>query len=440
MNKYSRIAILLLVIALSLQVTNLHMPYPNTETYIIGFYENVVTQSTVHDLITHYNLSNPYIYSSINGMSANIQSDQLPTLQNDPRIAFIEQNTLQYNAAQEIPTGMQRIFATMNINLAIDNIDDRRVDVDVAILDSGIDFHHPDLNVVGGTNCVSPDDEPLPDTYCQLDGEGGNYDDYNYHGTHVAGIVGALDNDFGIVGVAPGARLWAVKVMNEDYGAKTTDVIAAIDWVIQRGDIEVINLSLYSWGYSLGYETAIEAAVEAGITVVVAAGNESDDASNYGPANIPNAITVSAIADYDGLDGSLSTTPYPELNGCPDYTDDSLADFSNWGDIVDIAAPGTCILSTIPVEYGGYEHVKGTSMAAPHVTGAVAILASQGYTPLEIEDILKTEGNYKWTDTSGDDTQEPLLDISNLEFFSPIFLEEIPKTPTPSPTRRSSPK
>jgi subtilisin family serine protease len=111
---------------------------------------------------------------------------------------------------QTVPTGIQRIFADTNANIDIDGTDDFRVDVDVAVIDTGVDFQHPDLNVVGGVNCAggSP--------FGQLHAGG---DDDHYHGTHVAGTIAAIDNGIGVVGVAPGARLWAVKVLNSRAAA-----------------------------------------------------------------------------------------------------------------------------------------------------------------------------------------------------------------------------
>ncbi|CAG0911367.1 unnamed protein product, partial [Cyprideis torosa] len=142
----------------------------------------------------------------------------------------------------------------------------------------------------------------------------GNADDDNGHGTHVAGIIGALDNDLGIVGVAPGARLWAVKVLDSSGSGANSGILAGIDWVVAQGDIEVINMSLGSkegkspflQQISQATNDAINAAVNVGITVVVAAGNSADDAADYTPANAPDAITVSALADFDGLPGGLA--------------------------------------------------------------------------------------------------------------------------------------
>ena len=254
------------------------------------------------------------------------------------------------------------------------------MDVDVAVIDTGIDLDHPDLNVVGGTNCVS---------FFSACGSGG--DDGNGHGTHVAGTIGALDNEIGVVGVAPGARLWAVRVLNNNGTGTTSQIIAGMDWVTARAStIEVANMSI-SGGGSTSLDSAANRMADAGVAVAVAAGNNDADASGYSPARATKVLTVSAIADYDGLPGGLGQPP---SNFCLDQ-DDTLADFSNWGSTIEIAAPGCRILSTYLS--GGYAWINGTSMASPHVAGALGLLASNGfqrnYTGVSgLYDTLKAEG------------------------------------------------
>lgn len=318
-------------------------------------------------------------------------------------------------SAQEIPTGIRRMFAAGNANLKIDG-NDERVDVDVAVLDTGIDLQHSDLNVAGGIDCtLKKGGGPFATYYC---GAGNGGDDDHYHGTHVAGTIAALDNGMGVVGVAPGARLWAVKVLNNQGSGYTSGIVAGIDWVVGRGNIEVINMSLGGEGISTAYKTAIDNAVSRGVVVVVAAGNSNADANNYSPAFVPSAITVSALADFNGQPGGGAAPT------CRADVDDTLASFSNWGSAVDIAAPGVCILSTYPIEQGNYATISGTSMAAPHVAGAAALLASTNRPTnaagvQAIRDNLVNSGNLNWVDDSGDGIQEQLLDVST---FSATFV------------------
>ena len=132
---------------------------------------------------------------------------------------------------------IRRIFATPTRRLGINGGDDYRVDVDVAVIDTGVDFQHPDLNVVGGVTCNNR--LPLSAT-CKSGG-----DDDHYHGTHVAGTIGALDNGIGVVGVAPGARIWPVKVLSSSGSGYSSQIIAGIDWVAANAStIEVANMSL----------------------------------------------------------------------------------------------------------------------------------------------------------------------------------------------------
>ncbi|MDJ0705560.1 MAG: S8 family serine peptidase [Leptolyngbyaceae cyanobacterium MO_188.B28] len=357
-----------------------------------------------------------HTYNSVlRGFAMELSAADLERIERDPRVAYVEEDLRVSVFAQETPTGIDRSFATANPNLDIDGIDDNRVDVDVAVLDTGIDDDHPDLNVVGGVDCSGG--IPFFRIVCR---DGG--DDDHYHGTHVAGTIGALDNGVGVVGIAPGARLWAVKVLNAQGSGFTSWIIAGIDWAVSQGNIEVINMSLGGAGRSNAYAEAIDNAVANGVVVVVAAGNSAADANNYSPAYVPNAITVSALADFDGVAGGGGAST------CRPDEDDTLANFSNYGSAVDIAAPGVCILSTYPLELGEYNTISGTSMAAPHVAGAAAILASGDNAPMnstdveEIRNTLLTNGNFNWTDDSGDGTKEPLLDLSDTNIFNPALV------------------
>lgn len=267
--------------------------------------------------------------------------------------------------AQEIPTGVRRAGTPVDednehLDLPQSLKNTLEANVDIAIIDTGIS-ELPDLNVVGGFNCTSSDINA--------------WQDDNGHGTHVAGIAAAKDNNDGIVGVAPGARLWAVKVLDANGSGSFSDVICGIDRVIGRGDIEVINLSL-SGEDRIGNCTSpplhrtICHAVDAGITVVAAAGNQSTNARKRVPAAYPEVMTVSAISDLDGQPGKLAS------GRCDGNRDDVFADFSNYGSPVDIAAPGVCIES---YRTGGSTvRFSGTSQAAPHVAGAAADFIASG--------------------------------------------------------------
>jgi subtilisin len=345
-----------------------------------------------------------FIYEhALKGFSIMVPPQAVGALEKNPNVKYVATDDIRYAVAQVVPTGIKRIFADTNENIGIDGNDDFRVDVDVAVIDTGIDFNHPDLNVVGGINCAAGN---IFRAKCIAGG-----DDDHSHGTHVAGTIGALDNDIGVVGVAPGARLWAVKVLNSRGSGYTSWIIAGIDWVAANaGTIKVANMSLSGSGYNQAEYDAINGAVSKGVAFAVAAGNADADACNYSPAGFDNVLTVSALADFDGDPGALGSPT------CRADQDDTLADFSNWGTCIDLAAPGVCILSTVPG--GGYDTFSGTSMASPHVAGALALLASS-YKPTNATDVynlydqVKNAGNYNWTDDSGDGIdEEPLLDVS----------------------------
>jgi subtilisin len=354
------------------------------------------------------------------GFAAHVPAGRLAALQRDPRVAYVERDDPVELFAQTIPTGVQRIFAPQNANIGIDGTDDVRVDVDVAVIDTGVDFQHPDLNVAGGVDCTvsSGGGPPWSRNYYCSASEGTGGDDDHYHGTHVAGTIGALDDGAGVVGVAPGARIWAVKVLDAQGSGYESGIVAGIDWVVERGGIEVANLSLGGSGFSQAEYDAIQGAVNAGVAFAVAAGNSAADAGNYSPAAFDNVLTVSALADFDGSPGGSGAPT------CRTDVDDTLADFSNVGSAVDIAAPGVCILSTYPIEQGSYGTISGTSMASPHVAGALALLASTD-PPANATEVhalyaaVKNAGNFDWIDDSGDGVKEPLLDVSDTTLFAP---------------------
>jgi subtilisin len=303
----------------------------------------------------------------------------LNIIKQDPNVAFIEQDKVVHINSQILPTGIKRIGADHSSAIAGNEVGD--VDADIAILDTGISLNHPDLNVyrqktfVAGTTTANDD---------------------NGHGTHIAGIAAAKDNSIGVVGVAPGARLWAVKVLDKDGGGAVSTIIKGIDYITQHaGEIDVANLSFGCDCSSPALDAAINSSVQAGITYTVAAGNDHKDASTFSPANDPNVIAVSAIADSDGkCGGTGGTTNHGN--------DDTLADFSNYGRVISMSAPGVNILSTY--KDNSYTTLSGTSMASPFVAGAAALYKSihQSASPSEVRRALLNEGSVAGTTCDGD--------------------------------------
>ncbi|MGW0802067.1 S8 family serine peptidase [Nonomuraea sp. NPDC002799] len=345
------------------------------------------------------------------GYTARLTSAAAERLRKSPNVLTVEADAEVSAFPQTVPTGVRRIFGPANPNLDIDGVDDVRIDVDVAVVDTGVDYTHPDLNVAARANCQTGS--------CVND----SGTDDNGHGSHVAGTVGALDNTVGPVGVAPGARIHGVKVLNSAGQGTLSAIAAGLNWVVARAStIEVVNLSLGCNGCSSSaISTAITNAVNAGIVVVVAAGNNHVNTSTFFPANHADVVTVSALTDNDGLPGGSGGSTL----SCRSETDldDTSAFYSNFGATVEITAPGTCIYSTWM--NGGYNTISGTSMASPHVAGAAGLLTSGTNKPttragaLAVRSTLISTGNSAWTDDSGDGVKEPLLDVHDATRYPP---------------------
>ena len=239
----------------------------------------------------------------------------------------------------------------------------------VAILDTGADLANPDLNVAGGVNCITAGAQPKDD---------------NGHGTHVAGIVAARNDGKGVTGVAPGTRIYAVKVLNNKSTGTLSQLLCGIDWVRANAaalGIRVANMSIAGTGANDNNcgntnqdaeHKAICSLTAAGVTVVAAAGNNAKSFATTIPAAYPEVLTATAMTDTDGLPGARGAPPACRKS----EKDDTAATYSNYAaNATDakhaIAAPGTCVVSDKPG--GGTATYFGTSQAAPHVAGALAL-------------------------------------------------------------------
>ncbi|MGB0166729.1 MAG: S8 family serine peptidase [Luteibaculum sp.] len=226
--------------------------------------------------------------------------------------------------SQFIPTGITRVGGAKTVSGKV-----------AWIIDSGIDGDHPDLLV----------DKTRSAFFLSQSGEN-SWEDNNGHGTHIAGTIGAIDNSIGVVGVAAGASVVAIKVLDGNGNGTVADVIAGIDYVVGTGNSgDVVNLSLAGPSSQILDDAVINAGAK-GFYMVIAAGNYADDVQKYSPARAQgtNVYTISAI------------------NG-----NDIYAAFSNYGNSVVYAAPGVNVTSTWL--NGEYSSISGTSMAAPHVAG-----------------------------------------------------------------------
>ncbi len=342
---------------------------------------------------------------ALDGLAIKASPAVLALIQADPAVLFVSPNLPATLDAQTLPTGVDRIDGDQSSTLSGDGRGS--VPINVAVIDTGIDITHPDLNVVGGKNCGA--------------GADASFDDHYGHGTHVAGIIGAKDNSEGVVGVAPGARLWAVRVTSAIGQGSTATALCGVDFVTSTrtdsdstNDIAVANMSLSFFGPKIGDDgncgltnhdvlhLAICASVAAGVTYAVAAGNSRSDFQNAIPASYSEVLTVTAMADFNGQPGGGASPT------CRSDVDDTYADFSSFATRASdqahtIAAPGVCILSSAAPNsliWGGanaplYGVLSGTSMATPHVTGTVALCifsgGCAGLTPAQITQKLRSD-------------------------------------------------
>jgi subtilisin len=369
-------ALAVLLIQMTLQV--LGQPVPGH--YIAVFKPGVPdAAAAARELANPLGLQVSMVYQhSIRGFAFHGNEQAAEALARNPRIAYVEQDQIAHiNTVPELPTGVRRAGIDETLLKAI-LPEGTPVAANIAIIDTGLQRNHPDLNVdldpggvrffftsVKGRTVITSDS---------------NWDDDNGHGTHVGGTAAANGQ---IVGIAPGARLTAVKVLNSNGSGHFSLVIAGVDWVAaQAHRIDVANMSL-GGGFSQAANDAVNSASASGVVFVVSAGNASSDAGQMSPASAESAITVSALSDLDGASGGLGTNPDTTKFGCRDssgavitpHADDTLACFSNFGAIVDVCAPGVLIKSTYL--NSGYKEASGTSMAAPHVAGAAALFIAR---------------------------------------------------------------
>ena len=310
-------------------------------------------------------------------------------------------------SAQVVRVAQRRVGLLASPTADVDGVDDRRIDVDIAVFDGGIDPGHPELDVVGGADCTV----------------GKGWKDRDGHGTMVAGIAAAIDNDAGMAGIAPGARLWAIRVADPDGFISDSALRCGLEWLVRHAKkIEVANWSFGEGEPGSGAcgtrgSTIFDVqhrltclAVARGVTIVGAAGNESEDAGRWAPAAWPQVIAVSATTETDGLPGGLG----PNSVCWPDERDDTFAFFSDFGSAVDIAAPGVCITSTFPG--GGYAFSDGTSFATPFVAGAAALVMARNpsATPAQVRQILLARAEPGPLAGDPDAVPEPFLNVAGL--------------------------
>lgn len=270
-------------------------------------------------------------YGEVGIASAELTETAIDELRQDPAVHTIEEDAIFELQAQKEDWGI----ATSNIPAAW-NAGFTGKGIKIAVIDSGIS-RHEDLKLAGGVSTVD---------YTQ------SYNDDQGHGTHVAGIIGGLNNGYGVKGVAYDAQLYAVKAFDADGQAFVSDMIEGINWSVANG-MDIINLSAGSQTDSSAFKAAADKAYDSGLLIVAAAGNDGDSTGKRDtvdfPARYPSVIAVGAVDRYS-----------------------RRTEFSSTGSSVEVAAPGDRILST----YTGnqYAYLSGTSMATPYAAGELALI------------------------------------------------------------------
>ena len=386
--------------------------YSTAGSYIVVFKDAVGNAAVATDSLEQkQRFKARYRYdSALKGFAATLSAGQLAALKADPNVAFVSADRVVQadglvglKPGETNPPGLRRIGASTSTQVH------QKSTVNVAVIDTGIDLTHPDLNRSSGKNCISP---------------GTPAQDDNGHGSHVSGTIEARNNGSGVVGVAPATKVFAVKVLNSGGSGTFAQVICGIDWVTAHGpgttkNIYVANMSLSgggsndnNCGNSNGdaMHKAICNSVAKGVTYAVAAGNSGVNFAGSVPAAYPEVLTVTAMTDTDGKPGGLGAPP-----SCfPGQVDDSFATFSNFAGSTDtiaknhtIAAPGVCVFSTWLG--GGYNTISGTSMATPHIVGSIALCLGNGgvpgpcagMTPAQIVQKLRSDAAAHATLTNG---------------------------------------
>ena len=286
-----------------------------------------------------------YTYHLVPAIAAEVPRFSIEGLRNNPNVTSVDLDGEVWAIDAELDNtwGAERIGAG-----AVHDGGNKGSGVKVAIIDSG-SGPHGDLVIVGGFDFVNNDNNP---------------DDDNGHGTHVAGTVAAKDDDLGVVGVAPEASLYALKVLSASGSGSWSGIIAALQWIVDYNTVNSsspIRVTNNSYGASVNPGGTVQAAFDnsaaAGILHVAAAGNSGNPKGKGNNVIYPaRYVSVIAVAATDA--------------------NDNRASFSSTGDTVELSAPGVAINST--KLGGGYVKYNGTSMASPHVAGTAALMIAAG--------------------------------------------------------------
>ncbi|WP_061810435.1 S8 family peptidase [Rossellomorea vietnamensis] len=326
----------------------------NADHYILIFKDKINW-----DLLQSQHVQVVDTYDSISSVAVKTDKSTAETLVTSPDILEVQENRSYEIQTQTLPKAFSPLNITSDIRSGLTG-----KGIKIGVLDTGIDSRHPDLKISGGV-CVLQED-------CTM-----GYMDDNGHGTHVAGVIGAVNNDIGSLGVAPDSELFAIKALDSTGGGTTTTILSGIEWAM-KNDIDIVNMSITTKDNDIALKTMIDRAYESGVLIVGAAGNNgtpggTEDNVLY-PAKYSSVIAVGAVNDKQQRVSTSAT-----------------------GKELELMAPGYNIYSTVPLNVDifdgnrdGYAYMTGTSMAVPYVTGIIALYKEQSpyYTNQQIRDLL----------------------------------------------------
>jgi subtilisin family serine protease len=403
MKKVLTSVLILCLISVTLLTINTATAQPPEETRVIIGFKNLPDTN----LIQTHGWKINHQYHTIPAIACSLPKQAIDTLKKNPQIAYIEEDAEAYALDPELTSswGVNRIGAG-----AIHDSGNQGAEIKIAVIDTGINYNHPDLNdnYKSGIDYVNDDDDPVDD---------------NGHGTHCAGIIAAENNDVGVVGVAPAASLFAVKVLDSKGSGYVSDVVAGIDWSITNG-MQVISMSLGSTSSSTSLQQACNNAYNKGIVLVAAAGNS-------GQARIGSTVT------YPARYSSVIAVGATDSNN-------ARASWSSTGPELELSAPGVNILSTYL--NGAYATMSGTSMACPHVAGTATLVLSSGSSAeISWQSRGYTNGDGTWSNievrTVLDNTADDLgtAGKDNLYGYGLVDADEaaLPSLPPPSQTEKT---
>mgnify|MGYP002507981076 CR=1 FL=1 len=325
-----------LLISFSFTPTTAFAEQADTERMMITF-KNQIDEELLKDVEIHH------LFPKYHAAAVTIPVELKEKFAKHGSIAKIEPDAIVTTNAQIVDWGFKKVEAVESHKLGLTG-----KGVKIGIVDSGIDAKHPDLKITGGVSFV---------------GSKTDYRDTNGHGTHVAGVIGARDNNIGIIGVAPEAELYAIKVIGESGLGNQSDVVQGIEWAMEK-KLDILNLSITTTKKSTVMEAALNDAYQQGLILVAASGNSltgfTEPVEVLYPARFSSVIAVGAVDQQF-----------------------KKASFSYYGNALEFVAPGTDILSTVPTNLTAdpYATSDGTSMAAPFVSG-IAALYKEAYPQL----------------------------------------------------------